>query len=57
MRMKPGTMVQHKLDTNKGIGLILKVLLETPTESLYRVWWGPQHVGTARLRDLELVCK
>jgi hypothetical protein len=55
--MEPGTMVQHKLDANKGIGLILKVLLETPTESLYRVWWGPEHVGTARLRDLELVCK
>jgi len=55
--MKPGMIVQHRFDTSHGIGVILKILYETKTENLYRVWWGPKHVGTAREHDLELVCK
>ena len=55
--MRPGMLVHHRLDRSRGVGIILKVLYESNTENLYKVWWGPQYVGTARGYDLDLVCK
>jgi len=55
--MKPGMLVQHRLDMSRGVGIILKILYNSKTENLYRVWWGPKYVGTARGHDLDLVCK
>jgi hypothetical protein len=55
--MKPGMLVQHRFDRARGVGVILKILYESKSENLYRIWWGPKYVGTARGYDLDLVCK
>ena len=55
--MRPGMLVHHRLDRPLGVGIILYFNDTTTTENLYKVWWGPQYVGTARGYDLDLVCK